>query len=138
MEDISQPVIAFPVRVNRGLLQKTDERDAYLTLLGVMARTPQGSWMGHPLFGFRDFFTQISKDGLSREVRMRISETTAAEINAVLADLGLTRYCVESLTPDSLDKEIYNVENASRLTEKYGVTLTLRENGSSRTARYAL
>lgn len=140
-ENLPNSSIAFPLRLRQGLLQKTDEREAYLTLLGVMARTPRGSWSGHSSFGFHEFFSEITKEGLSQESRTRIAERTAKEINAVLADLGLTRYRVDSLVLDPLESELQGGDRArwmGHAMERRGVTLMLRENGSDRTAGYAL
>ena len=139
-ENLSTPSIAFPLRLSRGLLQKTDERDAYLMLLEIMARTPRGSWAGHPLFGFREFFPEVSKEGLSPESRALLTATTAKEINTVLVDLGLTRYRVDSLIPERDEKNLPG--DRARWTghgmEKCGVTLMLRESGSDCAAGYAL
>jgi len=62
-ENLSPPPIAFPLRLDGGLLQKTNEREAYLLLLGIMARTPRGSWAGHSSFGFHEFFSEITRQG---------------------------------------------------------------------------
>ena len=129
--EFSNPSIVFPFRLEQGLLRKTDEREAYLMLLEIMARTPQGSWSGHPLFGFREFFPEATKEGLTTEMRRRIAEKTVHEINAVLADLGLVRYRVDSLGVDQAQKGM-NVD------ERQGVTCVLRENGSERVSDYLL
>jgi hypothetical protein len=139
VENLSTPSIAFPLRLSRGLLQKTDERDAYLMLLEIMARTPRGSWAGHSLFGFHDFFSEITKEGLTQESRTRIAQTTANEINMVLADMGLTRYRVDSLVPERAEKDSGgHALWTGQALERRGVTLMLRENGSDRAAGYAL
>ena len=140
-ENLSSPSIAFPLRMRQGLLHKTDEREAYLTLLGIMARTPRGSWAGHPVFGFHEFFSAVAKEGLSEESRLRIAENTANEINAVLADLGLRHYLVDSLVLDPFEKENQNGDRThwtGHMMERRGVTLMLRERGSDRAAGYAL
>lgn len=136
-ENLLNRSIAFPLRMRQGLLQKTDEREAYLILLGIMARTPRGSWSGHPSFGFREFFSEVAKEGLSQELRTRIVETTVQEINTVLADLGLTRYRADSLIPDLIDNELTG-NNHAQWTGRSEVTLMLRESGSDRNAGYAL
>jgi hypothetical protein len=140
-ENLSSPSIAFPLRLQQGLLQKTDEREAYLTLLGIMARTPRGSWAGHPAFGFHEFFSEVAKEDMSEESRTRISEKTAKEINAVLADLGLTHYLVDSLVLDPFEKENQDGDRmrwTGHMMQKRGTTLMLRESGSGRAAGYAL
>jgi len=140
-ENISHPSIAFPLRLQRGLLQKTDEREAYLMLLGIMARTPRGSWAGHASFGFNEFFAEFAKHGISQESTTRIAETTAKEINAVLIDLGLTRYRVDSLMIEPCGKELQGSGQekwAGHIMEQRGVTLMLREVSSDRATRYAL
>ena len=90
--------IAFPVRVREGQLSRTNERAALEALVAIMARTPRGSWSGHPLFGFRDFFTDSA-------VRQNLPEPTIEELNKVLVDLGLGRYVVSSITRDADDPE---------------------------------
>ena len=139
-KNLSAPSIAFPLRLRQGQLQKADEREAYLMLLEIMARTPRGSWPGHSSFGFSEFFSEITKEGLSRELRTRIAETAAKEINAVLADLGLTRYRVDSLLPDPFERESPSGDGRwmGHAMERRGVTLMLRENGSDRATGYAL
>jgi hypothetical protein len=140
-ENLSNPSITFPLRLQQGLLQKTDERDAYLMMLGIMARTPRGSWPGHSLFGFQDFFPEIANENLSQESRTRMAETIAGEINAVLTDLGLTRYRVDSLTLEPLER-VMQASNGVRpmgyMSQGRNVTLMLREVGSDRATGYAL
>jgi hypothetical protein len=122
------------------LLQKTDERETYLMLLGIMARTPSGSWAGHSLFGFQEFFPEIAREGLSEESRARMAAATAEQINSVLLDLGLTRYRVDSLSLDPLQKNTPSSDArwTARATEGRGVTLMLRESGSDHPVGYAL
>jgi hypothetical protein len=140
-ENLSNPSITFPLRLRQGLLQKTDERDAYLMMLGIMARTPRGSWPGHSLFGFQDFFPEITDENLSQESRTRMAETITEEINTVLTDLGLTRYRVDSLTLEPLER-VMQASNSVRpmgyMSEGRNVTLMLREVGSNRAIGYAL
>jgi hypothetical protein len=143
-ENLSRTSIAFPLRMHRGLLQKVDEREAYLTLIGIMARTPPGSWAGHPSFGFRDLFSEIAKDGLSKEDYARLSETATGEINTVLAELGLLRYRVASILPDPMPGTTKETEELSsrnlvrREKDRRGVTFILLENGSARVTRLSL
>ncbi len=140
-DNLSSPSIAFPLRLRQGLLQKTDERETYLMLVGTMARTPRGTWAGHPLFGFQEFFPEIAREGLSEESRARMATATAEQINSVLLDLGLTRYRVDSLVLDSPPKESRQSDGmrwTARATEGHGVTILLREQGSDRTVGCAL
>jgi hypothetical protein len=140
-ENLSNPSIAFPLRLQRGLLQKTDEREAYLLLLGIMARTPRSSWAGHASFGFNEFFSEFAKQGISQESRTRIAETTAKEINAVLADLGLTHYRVDSIVIDPFEKEVKGGGQerwTGHVMEQRGVTLMLREISTDRATRCVL
>lgn len=140
-DDLSNPSIAFPLRLQQGLLQKTDERETYLMLLGVMASTPRGSWSGHPFFGFQEFFPEIAKEGLSEESRARIAATTTEQINSVLLELGLTRYRVDSMVLDPLPKDRLQPDGGrgtGRPAEGRGVILMLRESGSDSTVGHAL
>lgn len=140
-DNTSSPSIAFPLRLRQGLLQKTDERETYLMLLGIMARTPRGSWAGHPLFGFQEFFPEISREGLSEEMRTRMAAAAAEQINSVLLELGLLRYRVDSIVLDALHKDTQLIEGTrwtGRITEPRGVTLMLHEAGSDRTVGCSL
>lgn len=132
---------AFPVRLHQGLLQRTDEREAYLTLIAVMARTPRGSWPGHPSFGFNEFFQEIVNISLTSESRKRITLVTIQEVNAVLADLGLTRFQLESLlfdTPEHESQQSNRMQWNGHEMDRRGFTAILRENGTNRTIDYAL
>src|SRR5579864_2356632 len=82
--------IAFPLRLRHGRLERTEERGGFEAVLGIMARTSRGSWPGHPLFGFHDFFTGSA-------IRKDLPEPTIEEINGVLRDLGLGHYFIISL-----------------------------------------
>ena len=139
-DNFSNPSISFPLRLQQGLLRKTDEREAYLILLGIMAKTPRGSWGGHPSFGFQEFFPAITREGLSEESRTQLAAAAVKEINSVLTDLDLIRYNVDSLVLDPLDKNTQSSGSKStgRAMEVRGVTLMLREIGNERATGYAL
>ena len=47
--------LAFPMRLQNGLLRRVDGPSALLALMEVMARTPHGSWPGSARFGLRDY-----------------------------------------------------------------------------------
>jgi hypothetical protein len=133
--------IAFPVRLHQGLLQRTDEREAYLTLIAIMVRTPRGSWPGHPLFGFNEFFQEIANISLTSESRKRITLATIQEVNAVLADLGLIRFQLESLVPDIPEhesKQNNGPQWSGHEMDRRGFSAILRENDANRTIEYAL
>jgi hypothetical protein len=106
-----------------------------------MARTPRGSWAGHRSFGFQEFFPEVSKENLTEESRTRMAAAMVEEINSVLLDLGLTRYRVDSLVLDSLQKDMQQSDQArwaGSTIESQGVTLMLRETGADRATGYAL
>ena len=139
-DNLSNSSITFPLRLQQGLLQKTDEREIYLMLLAIMARTPRGSWAGHPFFGFQEFFPEITRESLTEESRTRMAAATVEEINSVLADLGLTRYRVDSfvLDPREKDTQTNRAQRVEHTMEGRDVTLMLRETGSDRATGYAL
>ena len=138
----ANPSLAFPIRFERGMFETTNERESYFMLLEIMARTPRGSWCGHPLFGFNEFFLDASKSGLTHDQRTRLAETTLKDINAVLADLGLLRYRVESLvfetTAGSSASGLEKQRGWNQLKTDGGATLILREVDTDRTVKYAL
>lgn len=140
-ESLPDLSIAFPVRLHRGLLRRTDEREAYLTLIAAMARTPRGSWPGHPLFGFNEFFQKVASESLTPETRKGMSLAAVQEINAVLADLGLTRFQLESIVPDKLEhKSQQNSPEqwSGHEMDRRGFTAILRESGDQHIIEYAL
>lgn len=70
-----------------------------------------------------------------------MAERAAEEINTVLADLGLTRYRVDSLVLEPIERDIQSGERPQRAIqpiEGRGVTMMLRESGSDRAAGYLL
>jgi hypothetical protein len=140
-EGLPASSIAFPLRIEHGLLRRTDERDAYLTIIAVMARTPRGSWPGHSGFGFNELFPEITNPANSPESRQRLLQSAVQQINGVLADLGLTRYQLESFIPDAVDPQAQS-DNRSQwiahVIERRGITAILREAGAHRVIEYAL
>jgi hypothetical protein len=87
--------VAFPMRLENGLLRRVDGPSALLALMEVMARTPHGSWQGSARFGLRDYLE--SSGGRAVATKMAVDEMSAA-----LADLGIP-YRVESLTREPSD-----------------------------------
>jgi hypothetical protein len=133
--------IAFPIRLHQGLLQRTDELEAYLTIIAVMARTPAGSWPSHTSFGFNEFFREVTKKALAPESRQRITLAAVQKINAVLADLGLRRYVVESLVLDAPEPEAQQrslPQWSGHEMDRRGFTAILRENVDGRAVECAL
>jgi hypothetical protein len=82
--------VAFPLRLKEHLVDRCDPAEAVIALLGIMARTPQGSWRGSQSFGLRELLTAArDRRGLLPEV--------ALEANRALADLGLGSIAIESI-----------------------------------------
>ena len=84
--------LAFPMRLQEnGFLRREESSSAIISLLQVMARTPQGTWPACPLFGLRDLFenSRLQADAGSRAM---------ARINEALLDLGITSYTVTDVT----------------------------------------
>lgn len=140
-EELPGSSIAFPVRLHRGLIERSDEREAYLTLIGVMARTPVASWPGHYSFGFNEFFLEVANPALTPEARQNIISATVGQVNTVLADLGLTRYQLESLVPDGIERE--SLQNgrsrwSGHAMDHRGFTAILRESGTPRAIEWPL
>jgi hypothetical protein len=140
-EELPGSSIAFPVRLRQGLLQQTDDREAYLTMIAVMARTPCGSWPGHPLFGFNEFFLEIANPTLVPESRQRIISAAVQQVNTVLTDLGLTRYQLEALIHDAFERELQQNNRpqwSGHEMDRRGVTAILRESSANRAIECAL
>jgi hypothetical protein len=137
----SASLIAFPLRIEQGLLRQTDEREAYLTLIALMARTPRGSWAGDPEFGFNELFSEFANSAQSPESRQRVLQSAVQQINAVLAGLGLTRYKLESFIPDAADTPSQDSNRPQWIVhgmDRRGLTAVLRETGTHRAIEYAL
>ena len=105
--------LAFPMRLQEnGLLDRDEKSSAVLSLLQMMARTPQGSWQACPGFGLRDLFEY----GRGRADLARLA---ADRINSTFRDLGIEGYTVT---------EVVREISANRDTETYSITL---ENGAT-------
>lgn len=72
-------------------LKRCDEPDAIVALIGIMARTPRGSWAGCARFGLRDAFEDARN-------RPELPRETIAELNDTLTELGVTNYRVDTIT----------------------------------------
>lgn len=112
--------IAFPLRFREAFLGRTNEVEAVLLLIRIMASTPHGSWAGCPHFGWRDFFEHA-------RTRPELPQAAMEEANLALKDLGVTNYRVAAITRESSanrDVDSYVVSIAS--TGSDAETLTLR------------
>jgi hypothetical protein len=114
--------IASPLRLQEsGLLRREDRSASVLSLLQMMARTPQGSWRACPEFGLRDLF----EDGRSRADLPRL---VADRINRAFADLGLPEYQASEVVRElSLD----------RGTDTYSIRLENQSTAESLTTTVA-
>lgn len=105
--------IAFPLRLQEsGLLRREDRSASVLSLLKIMARTPQGSWSACPSFGLRDLF----EDGRQRADVPRL---VAERINSSLADLGLEEYEAAEVVRElssNRDTDTYSIRLANHIT----------------------
>jgi hypothetical protein len=86
--------VAFPLRLENGFLRRVDEPSAVLALIEIMARTPHGSWGGSIHFGLRDYAQGAGG-------RPEITKAALDELNHALADLGIRKYEVESITRET-------------------------------------
>ena len=100
-------------------MRRSDEVQAVLSLIRVMASTPHGSWEGCPHFGFRDFFEQA-------RTRPDLPQLALQEMNLALKDLGITNLQVSSIAKEpqaNRDVDSYVVSLAS--TVEAGKTFTV-------------
>src|SRR5215469_14238143 len=82
--------VAFPLRLKENLIDRCDPAEAVIALLGIMARTPRGSWRGSQSFGLRELLT-AARDGRG------LLPELALDANRALADLGLGSIAIESI-----------------------------------------
>ncbi|MBY0508021.1 MAG: hypothetical protein K2X03_29180 [Bryobacteraceae bacterium] len=97
--------LAFPLRLEGAFLERTGEPEAVLQLIGLMARTPSGSWPGCRTFGVRDLFEGMR---LRPERLASVTET----INATLTDLGITNFRLSAITREAAehaDVDVYTL-----------------------------
>ncbi len=97
--------LAFPLRLEGAFLKRTGEPEAVLQLIGLMARTPSGSWPGCRTFGVRDLF-----EGMRLRPE-RLSNVTDS-INTTLTDLGITNFRLAAITKEPgehADVDVYSL-----------------------------
>ena len=99
-------VLAFPLRLREnGLLQRQDQTASIIDLLGLMARTPAGSWPGSPAFGLRDLFENSKGRG-------DVPRLAMARINEAFVDLGIEGFTVLSVAREAsrgLEPDTYSI-----------------------------
>ena len=90
-----------------GLLRREERAVALMSLLQMMARTPQGSWQACPSFGLRDLFE-------SNRLRADTARLILGRVNQTLEDLGIDGYRVHEVT-----REL----SPGRETDTYALTI---------------
>jgi len=105
------PCVAFPLRIKDSFLKRTEEPEAVLALIEVMARTPHGSWAGSAHFGLRDYFEDVRGKSETQQVALQ-------ELNGALQDLGITAFRAKSIQLEA---------SSSRGGAAYVVTLVSTE-----------
>jgi hypothetical protein len=101
-------------------LRRSDEVQAVLALIRVMANTPHGSWEGCPHFGLRDFFENA-------KIRPDLPHAIQ-EMNLALSDLGIVGLRVESITKgphENRDVDSYsvNIVSTTEPSKTYSVSI---------------
>jgi hypothetical protein len=114
--------IAFPLRLENHFLGRTDEVQAVITLIRLMAASPGGSWTGSRNFGVRDIFE-------GARANPNAARDAAERMNRALSDLCITSYRVASIlkeAPASPDIDAYVVKLVSSADESrmYSVALS--------------
>ena len=84
------PFLAFPLRLEDGVLKRCEEAEAVVSMVRAMARTPRGSWSVLPSFGLRDFLEDARR-------RPGSLQGTVAQLNATLRELGISHYRVDAI-----------------------------------------
>lgn len=84
--------LAFPLRMEKGLLRRCSESEALASLLEVIGRTDHGSWSGSEAFGTFG----LTKAGATRQQARQIQDA----LNQSLRDLHITAYRVASVEPE--------------------------------------
>ena len=90
-----------------GLLRRQERAAALMSLLQMMARTPQGSWQACPRFGLRDLFE-------NSQLRADTPRLMAQRVNEALEDLGIAGYSVT---------EVVRELSPGRETDVYALTV---------------
>lgn len=114
--------IAFPLRLNNGFLRRSNEAEAVVNLLRLMATTPGGSWPGSVNFGVRDIFEKART--------LADAQKTAMErMNRALIDLGIKGYRVENLVKEAannrdIDSYVLTIVSTVEPSKTYSMALT--------------
>jgi hypothetical protein len=108
-----------------GYLQRCDETEALLSLLRVMAMTPQGSWSASPQFGLRQLLEQS-------RLRADAVQAALADVNRSLDVLGVRQFHVAAIARESARGQttgewVVTLESA----DEPGKTVALRFGGGS-------
>ncbi len=116
--------LAFPMRLQEnGLLRREDRSASVLSLLQMMARTPQGSWLACPQFGLRDLFEYGRQ-------RADLPRLATERINGTLADLGIDEYVVTEIVREmsvNRDADTYSITLEDKTTAETLTTTFVQE-----------
>lgn len=123
------PFLTFPLRLREGgVLHRTEEADAIVRFLHVMAATPAGTWKGCPAFGLRDLLEATMQS--AERCRLMVERT-----NGVFTDLGVLDYRIEEITQQgSVDgsSQEFSIVVCDVRRRKTVVTRVLEESGVGR------
>jgi hypothetical protein len=95
--------ISYPVRLENGALERTDEVTALLQVCRIAARTPPGSWKGNGLFGFRELLGPFTQ---SPELLRSLTQS----VNESLRDLGIVSFAIKKFTAGASDVNFRTLE----------------------------
>jgi hypothetical protein len=117
--------LAFPMRLQEnGLLRRDNRSASVLSLLQMMARTPQGSWKACPQFGLRDLFEYGRQ-------RADLPQLATDRINGTLADLGINEYVVTAIVRElsaNRDVDTYSITLEDKATAETLTTTFMQES----------
>ena len=106
-----------------GLLRREDRSASVLSLLQMMARTPQGSWQACPQFGLRDLFEYGRQ-------RADLPRMAADRINGTFADLGIGEFVVTQIVREvsaNRDVDTYSITLENKVTAETLTTNLVQE-----------
>jgi len=89
--------IAFPLRLRGQLLERCGFAESMISLLGIMARTPRGSWQGLREFGLRELLAEIPR-------RRELLHEAVQQANRALMELGVEGVTIESIELNGVER----------------------------------
>ena len=105
-------------------MRRDDRTASVLSLIQMMAQTPQGSWQACPQFGLRDLFEHERQ-------RFDLPRAVMDRINQAFSDLGLSEFVATEVVHEisaNRDRDTYSIQLQNQLTTETVLTSVVHES----------